>query len=82
MITVHNHQLAGDLLRGAGEIAEFLFGSCNNRRKIYYLVERGVLPVFRLGCVVCARKSTLAAWIGEQEEARAKGGTQGNGEIA
>jgi hypothetical protein len=31
--------LAGDLLQGADAIAEFLFGTPNDRRRIYYLAE-------------------------------------------
>jgi hypothetical protein len=30
-------ELAGDLLRGAGAIAVFLFGSATERRKVYHL---------------------------------------------
>ena len=59
--------LAGDLLRGADQIAGFLFGNPKERRKIYHLAETSRLPVFRLGAVVCARKSTLLSWIIEQE---------------
>ena len=56
----------GDLLYGAAQIAQFLFGDAKQRRKVYYLVESSRLPVFRLGSI-CARKSTLIAWIAEQE---------------
>jgi hypothetical protein len=59
--------LADDLLRGADKIAEFLFGDPTERRKIYHLSEKSRLPVFRLGSVLCARKSTLKAWIEDQE---------------
>lgn len=38
-----------DLLRGANEIAAFLFGSAKHRRRVYHLVETSKLPVFRLG---------------------------------
>ena len=62
------HQpLAGDVLCGADEIAEFIFGDRGNRRKIYYLCECTRLPVFRLGSVLCARKSVLHQWISGQE---------------
>jgi len=59
--------LAGDILAGANEIAEFLFGDRKHRRKVYNLVETARLPVFRLGANICARRSVLLAWIAEQE---------------
>ena len=59
--------LANDLLLGADKIAEFLFGDPAKRRKVYHLSEKTCLPVFRLGSVLCARKSTLVAWIEKQE---------------
>jgi hypothetical protein len=59
--------LASDLLRGADEIAKFLFGLRGVRRQVYYLVECARLPVFRLGAVLCARRSVLLRWIEMQE---------------
>jgi hypothetical protein len=59
--------LADDLLRGADAIAEFIFGARGSRRKIYYLAESSHLPVFRLGSVLCARRSVLMRWISGQE---------------
>ena len=67
-LVVAGADLAGDLLRGAEAIAEFLFGSRTERRKVYHLAEKSRLPVFRLGSVLCARKSVLLQWIGEQEK--------------
>ena len=61
------NELADDLLRGADEIAEFIFGTRGGRRKIYYLAETSHLPVFRLGAVLCARRSILLRWISGQE---------------
>ena len=63
--------LGGDLLRGADAIAEFLLGDRRERRRVYYLTgeARGRLPHFRLGAIICARKSTLLRWI-EAHEAR------------
>ncbi len=63
--------LGSDLLRGADQIAEFMFGTPTERRKIYHLAETSNLPVFRLGALLCARKSTLLAWIEAQEDAAA-----------
>jgi hypothetical protein len=60
-------ELARDLLRGADEIAEFIFGARESRRKVYYLAECCRLPVFRLGAVLCARRSVLLKWIAAQE---------------
>lgn len=63
-------KLADDLLRGADAIAEFVFGSAKERRKVYYLATGAKahrLPVFRMGSVLCARKSSLLQWITTQE---------------
>jgi hypothetical protein len=60
--------LADDLLRGADEIAKFIFGERGNRRQVYYLAECSRLPVFRLGSVLCARRSVLLNWIAGQEK--------------
>jgi hypothetical protein len=61
-------ELADDILRGADAIAAFIFGKTrSNRRKVYYLAETSRLPVFRLGAVLCARKSVLLGWISGQE---------------
>ncbi len=59
-----NISLADDILRGADDIAAFLGLA---PRAIYHAASRAKLPVFRIGAVICARKSTLMAWISEQE---------------
>ncbi|NEV79025.1 DNA-binding protein [Rhodopseudomonas sp. BR0C11] len=59
--------LAGDILSGANEIAEFIYGDRKYRRKVYNLVETNCLPVFRLGANICARRSILLSWIAKQE---------------
>lgn len=65
---------ADDLLRGADQIAEFLFGSSAERRQVYYLAEKTRLPVFRMGKgTLCARKSTLIAWVEQQEQKSVSG---------
>lgn len=56
-----------DVLTGAAAIAAFLFGSSAYRKKVYDLAEKSQLPVFRLGSIVCARKSVLIEWIEAQE---------------
>jgi hypothetical protein len=59
--------LGDDLLRGADEIAAYVFGPRGSRRKIYYLAETSHLPVFRLGSMLCARRSVIERWIAGQE---------------
>ena len=43
-------------------------------RQVYHLIEKASLPVFRLGRIVCARRSTLNAWLAEREAAALKSG--------
>lgn len=64
--------LAEDLLHGAEAIACFVFGDAKYRRKIYYYATDAKLrmPTFRIGNVICARKSKLLEWIEMQETAR------------
>ena len=66
--------LGDDLLRGADAIAEFLFGDRTQRRKVYYLTGEATvrMPHFRLGAIICARRSTLLRWI-ENHERRGVG---------
>lgn len=59
-----NDNLAADLLRGADAIASFLGFP---RRAVYHAVSRGHLPSFKVGETICARRSTLTAWIVDQE---------------
>ena len=66
------NDLADDILHGADEIAAFIFGDSGSRRKVYYLAECSKLPIFRLGSVLCARKSVLLDFISGQES-RVKG---------
>jgi hypothetical protein len=60
-------EFAKDMLRGADEIAQFLYGDTGFRRKIYHLVSTSHLPVFKLGAMICARKSVLLKWVEDQE---------------
>ncbi|KPQ04301.1 MULTISPECIES: hypothetical protein [Paracoccaceae] len=64
--------LAEDLLRGADAIALFVFGDAKERRKVYYYASEAKvrMPTFRMGNVICARKSRLLDWIEQQEAAR------------
>lgn len=61
--------LGDDLLRGADEIARFMFNDVKPRRKVYYLTGEATkgLPHFKIGSLICARKSTIMNWIAEQE---------------
>jgi hypothetical protein len=58
--------LGRDIIRGAANIAKFLFGDERRRRSVYHLAEdaRGVdrIPTFHLCGVICARKSDLTKW--------------------
>jgi hypothetical protein len=65
--------LVDDLLRGAFEISEFIFGDTRtyeDRRKVYYLAECSRLPVFRLGSMLCARRSVLLNCIAGRTSSR------------
>lgn len=53
-----------DLLMGADAIARFLGIT---RRQTYRLVYDGLLPSFKLGGTVSARRSSLTAWLAEKE---------------
>ena len=64
--------IGGDILRGADDIAAFLYGDARHRRKVYNLVETKRVPHFRLGATICARKSALMAWIKAQEDGELK----------
>lgn len=61
-----NKPLAADLLKGAEEIAAF---TGFDARSVYHFASKGRLPHFRVGALICARKSTLMRWIDEQEAA-------------
>jgi hypothetical protein len=64
--------LASDLLYGAAAIAEFMFGDGEERRKVYALAESKQIPVFRLGSVLCARKSSILSDVEARERAAAE----------
>lgn len=68
-LTATDATLGDDLLRGADEIAKFMFGDVKHRRKVYYLTGEATkgLPHFKIGSLICARKSTILNWITQQE---------------
>lgn len=57
-----------DLIYGAAAIGAVLGLS---RRQIYHLCESGLLPAFKIGSTVCARRSSLIAWLQNLETASA-----------
>ena len=65
-------KLADDLLEGADEIAAFMGW---NRRRVFYAAERNLIPIFRVGNRLSARKSTLRRHIGDLEQAQRDGAT-------
>ena len=60
--------LADDLLKGAAEIAEFVYGDRNKRRRVYHDADNGRLPIWRNGGLV-ARRSRILEHIKQQEDA-------------
>jgi hypothetical protein len=64
----YEEEFAADMLRGADEIALYLYGDREQRRKVYHLVATSRLPVFKLGSMICARRSVLLKWVENQEE--------------
>jgi len=64
-------EFSQDVLRGADSIAHWLYGDRGMRRKVYHLVASSNFPHFKLGSVICARKSTLRAHFKAQEDRHA-----------
>ena len=60
--------LGDDLLWGAEAIAVFMFGDSRKRRAVYHLAENRRLPAFKIGHILCARRSVLMAWVAQREE--------------
>lgn len=58
--------IPADLLLGADAIASFLGIT---RRQTYRLVYDAVIPSFKAGGTVAARKSSLTRWMATQEAA-------------
>ena len=57
-------QSGHDMMTGAAEIAEFI-GS--NERRAFYLLEKGLIPGFKIGERWHARKTTLNAHFAKLE---------------
>ncbi len=65
--------LAEDVIRGADAIAAEVFGDPKQRRRIYHLCETSQFPHFKLGSVLCARRSVILEWIESQERKNTAG---------
>jgi hypothetical protein len=65
-----NHVFADDILRGAGEIALYMFGDKTLRRRVYHLAATSNFPAFKMGALICVRKSVVLEWIEDQERRR------------
>ena len=64
--------LASDILVGAGAIAMYLFGDAKERKRVYYFASPSSakgerIPTFKIGATICARRTTLRAWIAAKE---------------
>ena len=59
-------EFAEDALRGASAISAFLYGTPKMRRKVYHLAATSKLPFFKIGSLICARKSELLAHFKDQ----------------
>jgi predicted kinase len=63
-----------DLLKGADQISDFMFGTPEERRQVYHLVDHHDLPVVKMGKKLYARKQSLLDWIEERERKVDRGG--------
>ncbi len=59
-----------ELLDGGEQIAQFLFGASDQRRRrrVYHLAEREDFPGFKIGKTLYVRKSSLLEWIETHEK--------------
>ena len=65
---------SNDLLRGADQISSYFYGDPKYRRRIYHLASTSKLPFFKIGSMICARKSKLIEFIKHQEKWRSIAG--------
>lgn len=66
ILKANNDNAAGDLLLGADAIASYLGIT---RRQAYRLVYDSIIPSFKAGGTLAARRSSLTAWMAAQEAA-------------
>ena len=64
-------RLSGQLLFGAQDISEFLFGNSAHRRRVYHLADKHGLPVFHVGSTICALEHNLTRWLAEKGDGAA-----------
>lgn len=57
-------------IEGAEAIAAYIFRDSTKRRRVYYLAEKTLLPICRMGSTLCLRPSAYKSCI-ENQEARA-----------
>ncbi|MBC7907539.1 MAG: hypothetical protein H7Y60_12445 [Rhodospirillaceae bacterium] len=52
-------------LRGAREIAEYIFGSADATacRRVYHLIDKGLIPTRRIGGAILADKAAIDGWL-------------------
>jgi hypothetical protein len=62
-----NQAIADDLIEGAAAIAVFLWGDASKKRRVYHCADTGQLPIFRIGEILHARRSTLREFIERRE---------------
>lgn len=62
---------AGQLLYGARAIGDYLGVS---ERRALYLCEKQAFPFWRQDRTICAKRSSLQAWMTEREQAARRGG--------
>jgi predicted DNA-binding transcriptional regulator AlpA len=62
---IEDELISGDLLMGANAISKFLGVSS---RQVYRLTYDRIIPHFKLGGTVAARKSSLVKWMNEAEK--------------
>jgi len=64
--TLPSHPVSAGLLYGVPAIAAFLDMEEPQAR---HLCDNGTVPTFKIGRIVCARRSTIVAWLEEREAA-------------
>lgn len=74
------HPEKADLLYGMPAIARHLGLKVPQAR---HLSDKGTIPTFKIGKLTCARRSTLEAWLAEQEaQARSAQSAHGGDQLA
>lgn len=70
--------ISDDLLTGAEKIAEFVFNDTSPQtvRKTRHLISTKVIPAFKLGGMVAARKTTVVRAIEALDKIAAGGSAQ------